>query len=251
MNIAAVEQLLREVGAYLLSVQKGMTGVTKADGSPVSAADQEAQRRLKGLLKILPGTRFRGEEERWSSWPATSRCWIVDPLDGTKEYLEQQQAWGISVCLVEGNEPLFGAIYFPATNILYRAERGKGVVKNGVPLSRQPNQRIVAGYRKLPLLEKQGVVKALPEWQFEPDDPSVRLIADVLEGAAAYVNVKLNTMVWDIAAGVLLIKELNGQCTDTQGQSIRLNTDEPLLPTCILSDGRVHHELLCALRKGL
>jgi 3'(2'), 5'-bisphosphate nucleotidase len=103
----------------------------KSDNSPLTIADKNSHEIIRAALMPL-GIPFMSEEgrsipfEERSRW---SRYWLVDPLDGTKEFIKRNGEFTVNIALIEGREPVMGVIYVPVTDTLYFAEKGEGSFK--------------------------------------------------------------------------------------------------------------------------
>jgi 3'(2'), 5'-bisphosphate nucleotidase len=102
----------------------------KDDKSPVTAADEAAHAILvEGLQRLDPATPVISEESAAESYEARRgwrRFWLVDPLDGTKEFIKRRAEFTVNVALVEDGEPVFGVVLAPALDLLYWAQKGEG-----------------------------------------------------------------------------------------------------------------------------
>lgn len=134
--IARIETLCREAGAFQMRHFREHPpgwGDEKAAKNYVSHIDIESERMLKdGLYAICPEAGFYGEESE--RIPNEALEWVVDPLDGTTNYLSGYDVFTISVGLVRHGEPTLGVVYRPATGDCFAAARGQGARKNGAPL---------------------------------------------------------------------------------------------------------------------
>jgi histidinol-phosphatase len=130
----AVTTVARLAGAEALSHFRSALQVqTKADGSPVTLADQQAERVARAWIEQhFPEDGIVGEEGD-SVRPEARRRWYVDPIDGTKAFIRGVPLWGTLIAVVEGDEVLAGALFIPALDELVAAERGKGCFWNGKP----------------------------------------------------------------------------------------------------------------------
>jgi 3'(2'), 5'-bisphosphate nucleotidase len=121
--------LVREAGAAILDLYRNQAGFeTKADGSPVTAADLRSHRILSAGLARLSTAPVLSEEhlvgyQQRAKW---QRLWLVDPLDGTKDYLAHNDEFTINVALIDSARPALGIVYAPALDELYYAERETG-----------------------------------------------------------------------------------------------------------------------------
>jgi 3'(2'), 5'-bisphosphate nucleotidase len=122
--------LIREAGAVVMEIYATDFDVTKkGDESPVTAADERAERViLAGLARIAPGVPVVAEEEVAAGRvPAVGeRFWLVDPLDGTKEFISRNGEFTVNIALVEGGRPVLGLVYAPAVGRLFGGAEGVG-----------------------------------------------------------------------------------------------------------------------------
>jgi myo-inositol-1(or 4)-monophosphatase len=134
----AVTTLCREVGRDQLAAFRGAVadrGTCKPDGSLRSALDLASEQRLRtGLARLLPEAGFVGEET--SAAGAADPVWVVDPLDGTTNFLSGLAPFAVSVALVRGAVAELGVIHAPPTGECFTAVRGAGAWRNGRPLPR-------------------------------------------------------------------------------------------------------------------
>jgi histidinol-phosphatase len=130
----ATEEAARVAGAVALGhYRRGVVVETKGDGTPVSVADRQAEEAVRTWLEArFPKDGILGEE-LGATRPEARRRWLVDPIDGTKTFVRRVPLWGTLVALVEGEEVLAGAAFFPAVEELVVAARGAGCLWNGQP----------------------------------------------------------------------------------------------------------------------
>lgn len=129
---------------------------TKGDNSPLTRADRESQKVISGLLSAT-GIPVLSEEND-EDIPYTVRkdwdlCWIVDPLDGTKEFVKRNDEFTVNIALVENGVPVFGVIFAPALNNLYYSIPGEGAFKVPGVLDSTPDDIYAAGSQSLPAQE--------------------------------------------------------------------------------------------------
>lgn len=114
-----------------LSYQKGITAVEKADHSPVTRADKECERLIAtNLAEAFPGDGLLGEEGA-SAPSSNGRKWIIDPIDGTRDYLRGNPLWGPMIALEADGEVVVGVVHFAGYGGTYWAVRGEGAYRNG------------------------------------------------------------------------------------------------------------------------
>jgi myo-inositol-1(or 4)-monophosphatase len=238
----SVISLVKNVGDYVRSerdrIQTSDIEV-KGIGDFVSHADREAENRLReGLQSLLPGSSFMGEEgspeERSGQWR-----WIVDPIDGTANYLSGLPVYAISVALEDRRESpeLFGPIVLgvvgePGMNAMYDAFKGGGARKNGNPIH-------VAAQRPL---EHCTIATAFPFRRRTHIDAYLKLFRDIYPQIADFRRLgsaasdlcwvaegtfdgyfEMGLKPWDVAAGSLIVSEAGGMISDWWGEHVCSN----------------------------
>jgi 3'(2'), 5'-bisphosphate nucleotidase len=212
----SVTRLVREAGEatmtyYHAGVAAGVR--EKEDRSPVTLADEVAHGILvQGLGDIDPETPVISEEaeadsfDRRRSW---RRFWLVDPLDGTKEFIKQRDEFTVNVALIENGEPVLGVVLAPALDLLYWAVKGQGAwkeEKNGEPqriYSRAPapgTPLTVVESLSHPSPELEQYLQTLPVARRVKAGSSLKFCW-VAEGRADIYPRLGPTMEWDVAAG--------------------------------------------------
>lgn len=113
----------------------------KEDSSPLTEADTASHRviaeGLAALFPQIPVISEEGEEIPWDERKPFKSFWLVDPLDGTKEFIKRNGEFTVNIALIEGSSPVLGVIYVPAKGVLYYGEKGKGAfkqVRGGIPV---------------------------------------------------------------------------------------------------------------------
>ncbi len=118
-------------GAHALALQKGITADEKPDHSPVTRADKECERVIaRAIAETFPDDGVLGEEGAQSE-SRSGRRWIVDPIDGTRDFLRGNPLWGPMIALEANGEVVAGHVRFPALGTSYWASRGGGAFGNG------------------------------------------------------------------------------------------------------------------------
>jgi myo-inositol-1(or 4)-monophosphatase len=227
----------------------------KAPGDWVSDVDTASEEAVRDVLAAAtPGIAFFGEE---SGGERAALGWLVDPLDGTANFLHGLPAVGVSVALVENGEPVVGVVHAPLLGDTYVATVGHGAACNGEPLSvstREPHEAIPAtGFpfrrkdRVGPYLEVFGEAFGVVEDLRRVGAASLDLAwtaAGVFDG---FFELALGP--WDVAAGALLVREAGGVVTDWSGDPGAWLTTGDILA----APPRVHERLLeiTARRHGI
>lgn len=222
--------LLDEVGAIAAEVgamarrrwEGGFRHWEKSRGNPVCEVDLEADALLRERLTALdPEAGWLSEETADSAERLLqSRAWVVDPIDGTRDFIRGRGGWAVSVALVEGGKVKLGVLDAPVRGQQWRAEAGKGAWLNAERLrvsdrEELPGARVPAD--TLPKTDSDLVGVARPN--------SIALrIAMVAAGEADLVATLRWGREWDIAAAHLIAQEAGAIVTDALGRPIRFNS---------------------------
>ena len=234
-------QLSIEAGQRIMEVYNtDFDVVQKSDDSPVTAADMAAHHTIvDGLNELTPNIPVLSEEsakipfEERSQW---QRYWLVDPLDGTREFVKRNGEFTVNIALIDNHESVLGVVYAPVTGELYYAERGAGAYKklpDKEPTrinSRKKNSQstIIAGSRShrgdslIRFLENVG------DYEVIPMGSSLKSCL-VAEGRADIYPRLGPTSEWDTAAAQCVVEEAGGCLTTTDMQPMRYNTKDSLL----------------------
>jgi histidinol phosphatase-like enzyme (inositol monophosphatase family) len=131
-ELAVAQELARKAGDFALQYRKGEIEIeNKADDSPVTIADKEGERVIAaGLSDAFPEDGLLGEEGAVKDTP-NHRKWIIDPIDGTRDYVRNTRAWSVLIGLEENGACVAGVAYFPAMGEMYYASKGGGAWCNG------------------------------------------------------------------------------------------------------------------------
>lgn len=230
--LAEVEAVARAAGERVLAVYAGDCEVqTKTDGSPVTEADHRAQEMIcAGLGRLDPDLPIVAEEEcRLTSDEARSpgRFWLVDPLDGTKEFLNRNGEFTINIALIEGDTPVLGVILAPALHRLFACDAESGaVVEDGAGRRRLSARTIPAEGATVVSSRSHGDPEALSRCL-----TGQKVAASICAGsslkfclvAAGEADVYPRfgrTMEWDTAAGDAILRAAGGTVTDLEGRPL-------------------------------
>ena len=213
---------------------------TKDDASPLTAADMASHKTIvAGLLDLTPDIPVLSEEsaaipfaER-SRW---SRFWLVDPLDGTKEFIKRNGEFTVNIALIEQHEPVLGVVYIPATEVCYFAAKGQGAFRQQQsnpaepisvkPLSDKPIQ--VVGSRSHGGESLTRFVAQLGKHELVIAGSSLKFCL-VAEGKADIYPRLGPTSEWDTAAAQCVVEQAGGSVITTDGQRLLYNCKESLL----------------------
>jgi 3'(2'), 5'-bisphosphate nucleotidase len=230
----AGEAILEIYGHADFSVQE------KADDSPLTAADLASHHLIvDGLAALTPGIPVLSEEsaslpfaER-SGW---TRYWLVDPLDGTREFIKRNGEFTVNIALIEQGVPVLGVVHVPVSGVTYSAARGQGSfrqdrdgVRRQIRVSNPAQEPVrVVGSRSHSGSSLDGFLARLGAHELVSMGSSLKLCL-VAEGRAdIYPRLGL-TSEWDTAAAQCVVEQAGGSVTTTDMQPLRYNTRDSLL----------------------
>jgi 3'(2'), 5'-bisphosphate nucleotidase len=219
---SAITSLVREAGGATMTYYHGAAdaGVReKDDSSPLTLADEAAHRVLvDGLRRIDPSTPVVSEEAEAAPFDTRRkwrRFWLVDPLDGTKEFIKRRAEFTVNVALIEDGEPVLGVVLAPALDLLYWAVKGVGAwreTRNGRPeriysSSPAPGTPLtVVESLSHPSPELEEYLQTIPVAQRVKAGSSLKFCW-VAEGRADIYPRLGPTMEWDVAAGDCVFRQ--------------------------------------------
>ncbi len=224
--LEATCEIAREAGILIQRIQaEGVEAMSKEDQSPVTRADHEADALLKReLLALHPAAWLSEETADNPDRLAEPRLWVVDPLDGTKEFMKGLPEYSVAIALVENGQATLGVVHNPSTGDTFSAARGMGAYRNGVPIRVEDGNRLLASRSEM----KRGEFAPFEaEWNVEPIGSIEYKLALVAAGEAAATFSRGPKHEWDVCAGALIVVEAGGIATDLFGAPLRFNQSFP------------------------
>jgi myo-inositol-1(or 4)-monophosphatase len=238
----------KEAGAVALSFfRRNPANWMKENDSPVSDADIAVDGLLSERLRAArPDYGWLSEEtaddaSRQSGKPV----FIVDPIDGTREFLAGRNEWAVSIAVVAGGRPVAAVLAVPAHRETFTASAGGGARLNGAPIAVAPRTDLagvkVAGPRRYvrQLAEKAGI-----------DIKAVRFIGSLAYRLALVASGRVDVAVaregardWDLAAADLIVHEAGGKLTDLDGRLLRYDRTDTRHPTIVASAAGIAGEV--------
>ena len=231
--ISGVINIARQAGVAILDVYNTDFDISiKDDKSPLTEADTRANDIIiEGLEKITPDVPVLSEEgkdipfKERSNWDA---YWLVDPLDGTKEFIKKNDEFTVNIALLKQNQPVFGVVFAPALNKLYWGSREKGSFKssNGdkyilIAVNSQITNPVqIAVSRSHPSSAMNSFISQFAEYVLHPMGSSLK-ICSVSDGTVHFYPRLGPTMEWDTAASHAIIRSAGGEL-------INIGTNKPL-----------------------
>jgi 3'(2'), 5'-bisphosphate nucleotidase len=236
--LAPLTDLVARAGAAILEVDRGaMTVDGKADGSPVTAADLAADRIIaEGLARWLPDVPAISEERLdLATPPYGASLVLIDPLDGTKEFIAGRNEFTVNIAIVTDGLPLLGIVGVPALGLIWRGVVGRGAERLTVGSDGTVGPSQPVRTRRLP---EPGTPWVAAVSRSHGDSRSEAFIAGrpgairqvlgsavkfgrVAEGAADIYPRLAPTCEWDVAAGHAVVVAAGGKVTDAGGASLR------------------------------
>lgn len=244
----AVISIAEQAGAAILDIYQqdsaAFNVTDKADNSPLTAADLASHQLIVNALQALtPELPILSEEAADISWDIRKtwqRYWLVDPLDGTKEFIKRNGEFTVNIALIEDGEPVLGVIYAPVLNKTYFAAKGEGAfVKTAdttkpIQVAKPGSSVRVVGSRSHPSPELAGYLAQFVKHDMVPVGSSLKFCL-VAEGSADVYPRFGPTMQWDTGAGHIIAQEA-GATVSFDGISRQVYQRENLLnPNFIVS----------------
>lgn len=246
---AEVVTLSKEIGAWMktqTSVNEGNAEL-KTENNLVTFVDKESERRfVEGLLKLLPEAGFVAEEGTGEK-KENGLNWVIDPLDGTTNFVHGVPVWCTSIGLCDGNEPILGVIFDPNANECYSAWKGGGAFLNNEAIR-------VSSIEQLSI---SLLATGFPYDDFGREEQYILLFRELMRntrgmrrlGSAAldmawtacgrfeaFYEYGLNP--WDVAAGTIIVREAGGQVSEFNGGNNPVFGED-----MISTNGKIHSQL--------
>jgi len=232
----------------------------KSDRSPLTEADEVSHRIIDARLRAIDGSVPVLSEESVPPDAATRRAWtrfwLVDPLDGTKEFLKRNGEFTVNIALVDDRRAVLGVVLSPALARLYYGALGAGAWRRDgagtpkpihvrSPAAQRPR---VVGSRSHPSGELAEYLAALGPHEITPMGSSLKICL-VAEGEADVYPRFGPTSEWDTAAAQAILESAGGRMIDRVGRPLRYNTKEDLLNPHFLAFGDTRRNWLAPIQK--
>ena len=255
-----VSNLAISAGHIIMKHYKGDTKVMiKEDQSPLTNADLDSNNIIcSGLSKIDPTIPIVSEESfvDWQTRKEWNKYWLIDPLDGTKEFINKNGEFTVNIALIENNKPVLGVIFVPVLSTLYFASQNYGSFKlfcsshlsslnqsNKIQVNEKKisDHLLVIGSRSH---SNEGfnkwVQENITDYEFIKTGSSLKFCR-IAEGSADLYPRFGPTSEWDIAAGHIILMEAGGSIISDDNNEITYNAKENILnpyfiASCKLSD---------------
>jgi histidinol-phosphatase len=249
-TVAAAVEAARAAGEIAMKYYQGGFEITiKPDKTPVTQADQEAEKAIRAILaRATPGCGFLGEE--FGQEGSTSHRWIIDPIDGTKNFVRHIPIWAVLIALEEDGEVTTGVVHNPVTGELFWARKGEGAWANG---ERIRVSTCAAMGDAMLLHSSLNLLKRVGYW-----DGFVRLVDAtsrqrgfgdyygycLVAAGKGEIYAEADLKPWDAAPMKILIEEAGGRLTNFEGKP------DIYTGSVLATNGLLHDEALRLLRRG-
>jgi len=230
-ELIAAEQAAREAGSAVMGLFRGKFDVReKSKNNPVTTADLEANRIIREKIqKFFPQDGWLSEEDQDTSRRLSlSRVWVVDPIDGTKEFIEGVPQFAVSIAFVVEGRPAVAIVYNPAEDQFYKAAAGQGAFLNDQNIRVTPRADINGALLLVSRSEPQKKFQAFVDrCDIKPVGSIAYRLAKVAGGDGDGTITFRTIHEWDICAGVLMVEEAGGKVIDGNGDLMMFNRELP------------------------
>ena len=242
-----------EVGKLQLRYFEGnLQVIRKAPKELVSDADMACQELSHDLLTEAFPYPVLSEEVRNVDVTTQNTFWVVDPVDGTHNFIAGLPLFGVSIALVSGRQFVVGAIYLPFFDKLFYAAKEQGAYMNGIRIHVSGNEKLE---KSMITYDNQFHLSPHALKRYEVLTKSVfttRILGSAIYDFTLIASAKIDARVWnktklvDIAAGSVIVEEAGGRVTDFQGSPVTLSSHQEV----IASNYLVHDELIAILNES-
>jgi 3'(2'), 5'-bisphosphate nucleotidase len=246
-----------EAGNAILEIyQSDYETSTKNDDSPITDADLRSNEVIKKILSQT-GHDILSEEDRDDlSRLSQEMIWIIDPLDGTSDFIDKTGEFTVMIALIKNKKPILGVIGWPTEKTLFVAQKGSGAFRfsneewkkmSVTQISEIPKCRTVGSRHHLSDREKL-FIKKLGIEDFTSIGSSLK-VGKISSGEAeAYITTTNKMKEWDSAASYCIISEAGGRMTDMLGNDITYN-NEDVFHGILVTNGLIHNKIVEEFKK--
>jgi len=254
----AIKAAIEAGNAILEIYQKDYKTSTKNDNSPITDADLKSNEVIKGILSQTKHWILSEEDKDDLQRITQETIWIVDPLDGTSDFIDKTGEFTVMISLIKNKKPILGVIGWPTENTLFVAQKGSGAFRfsnekwrkiSVTKISEVSKCRTVGSRHHLSDKEK-SFVKKLGIEDFTSIGSSLK-VGKISSGEAeAYITTTNKMKEWDSAASYCIISEAGGKMTDMLGNDLTYNNKDVYHQNGILvTNGLVHNKIIEEFKK--
>lgn len=240
----------REAGKIARSYVGGPLNVQHKAGNagPVTAADYAVNRLLEDHLRTArPDYGWLSEEsEDSTARQSSASVFIIDPIDGTRSFIEGQDTWAHSLAVARNGVVTAAAVFLPELDRMYTAAAGEGATFNGAPMQASDAADLAAAkvLATKPTLDPHHWAGAVPEIKRSHRPSLAYRMCLVAQGRFDLMLTFRPSWEWDIAAGALILAEAGAQVTDKSGKPLRFNNPHPQSDGVVAGAPRLHRSVL-------
>jgi len=260
INIEDIKKLAKQAGRKTLEFYTdGMKVYRKEDHSPVTKADMESNKIIeKGLGKygrVVLSEEGTDDKRRLGA----EEIWIVDPLDGTEDFIRRTGEFSIMIGLSVGGEPELGVIYEPTSDRLYWGLKNQGAFLEQNGKKKKLKASLVKDFSQMTLLmsrnhtgevEVELAKKLKVKKSVKIGSCGIKIVKIAGGSGEIYINSSSKSSQWDTCAGVAILQEAGGKITDMNGNELVYNERETRhLKGHVTSNGLKHGEIIKALKE--
>lgn len=254
----AVDAAIKAGNEILQVYSKDFSSEIKNDDSPITDADRKSNKIIKEVLSNTNLEILSEEDEDEESRLEKDKIWIIDPLDGTTDFVNRTGEFTVMIALVENKKPILGIIYWPTEKTLFLAQKDFGAWKfhndgwtkiSVSNISDLKKCRAVGSRHHLSESEKE-LLKKLMITDFSSIGSSLK-VGKISSGSAdVYLTTTNKMKEWDTCASYCIISEAGGKMTDMLGNDISYNNEYVVHQNGILvTNGLVHDKIVNELKK--
>ncbi len=254
-DIELIIKILHDAGKVIMQyyIDDNYNAQKKSDNSPITSADLDSDKIItSGLRKLFPYTPIISEESGshdYNDRKNHKELWLLDPLDGTREFVNKTGDFSINLALINDQKPILGIIYIPLTHEVYVGLKGKGSYRisskgekrnlsvNSFSLS-QPGVRIVTSRHHLDQ-HTQHSINQLNNPKIIAAGGALKFLK-IASGEADYYPRMISIMEWDTAAGQIIIEEAGGQLIDIETSKPLIYNKPNLKNPYFLASGKIY-----------
>ena len=236
-----VSEIAAEAGALAMQSWRGdFEHWEKSPGDPVSAVDMAVNALLRERLYALdPEAGWLSEETVDNAERLLrARVWVVDPIDGTRDFVRGRRGWSVSIGLVEGGRAIVGVLDAPARGEHWRAEVGQGAFRNNVRLTASTRNGLAGARVPADVLPKADIDLICVD---KPNSIALRIAMVAADEADLVASLRWGHE-WDIAAAALIAQEAGAVVTDARGGNIRYNSTKGEAFGVLATSAGIHSE---------
>jgi len=249
----------QEASSVILDIyQKDYNTFTKTDDSPVTDADLKSNKKINEILSDTKHSILSEEDVDDQSRLSKDMIWIVDPLDGTSDFIDKTGEFTVMIALIQNKKPILGVIAWPTEKILFVAQKDCGTFRysndkwDKISVTKIENLsecRTIGSRHHLSDKEKE-FIKKLGIKDFTSIGSSLK-VGKISSGEAeAYITTTNKMKEWDTAASYCIITEAGGKMTDMSGNQITYNNKNVYHQNGILvTNGLIHDKIVKEFKK--